>query len=504
MRRWDRHAAAVLAVTIAGLLPVVGGPADAGPSTPRPAQLTQPTVELVDLTPESWTVLIPETATLDVAVTGPDGAPVEGQEVVVENTDTGSAGTSYDGGLAPGEVGRCTTDAEGRCQIELPPDSATQPGKDRLRARLAEALFLSQLQLLQSEEGPSDVGTLTWVTEEDEGDTHRLGGKDRFETAVAISRELYPVPGSAGAVVIVRHDRFPDALVGTPFAASVDAPILLTPTEFLHEATERELLRVLPQGRTVYILGGEQAVGPAVAQRIAQIGYEVQRIGGPTRVETAIAVARAMGDPGTLIITAGHRWPDAVVAGAAAAARGGTAILLSGRTDTQKHEALEAYLAERLDADDPPTVYAVGGPAVNPYATDPRVDQPIYGPDRFATGVAVAEIFFGEITDAAIARSGLSGGEDDTYFVDSLTGGVHAGGRLGAPVLLQPTLLAPPFTHATSDRYLCHHADTLTDVWLYGGTAALSEGTEEDVGQRARGQGCLRYDDEPTWVPHTE
>lgn len=53
----------------------------------------------------------------------------------------------------------------------------------------------------------------------------RLGGSNRYATAVTVGGRFFP--GSSQAVLAV-GDNFPDALSAGPFAAAIDAPLLLT------------------------------------------------------------------------------------------------------------------------------------------------------------------------------------------------------------------------------------------------------------------------------------
>lgn len=69
-----------------------------------------------------------------------------------------------------------------------------------------------------------------------------------------------------------------------------DAPAR-TKTEQLPPETRSELDRVLGPGGLVYVLGGDRAVSPAVVATLQADGYTVRRLAGPSRVETAIAVA---------------------------------------------------------------------------------------------------------------------------------------------------------------------------------------------------------------------
>lgn len=474
---------------------------------------------LLDVTPESVTVLVPqeqaetqgvepfEGQTLTAKVTDPDGNADEGRTVTFEVTDDPEATNSYAGGHAPGPIGACETDADGMCEFTVPP---AEQGKDNIRATVepkeeipnGDAPPENPIPLVSlttsSTTTPSNVDnvTITWVTAPDEGAENRLGGEDRFETAVKISQELFPDDESADAVVLARSDKFPDSLTGTPFAKAVNAPILLTRPDTLNAFTTDELERVLAKGKTVYILGEEEAVSNQVQFAIELLGYDTERIGGETRMETAIEIAERLDNPSNLIITAGSRWPDAVVAGAAAAANGDTAILLSGFDTTTKWANTEAYLESREG--DAPSLFAVGGPAVNPYVDDERMTENIWGDTRFATGIAVAEYFFGDVEAVGLARSGETGTDIDPFFADSLTGGVHVGGALKAPMLLTPTDTLSPL----DVRFICYQADVITDVWAYGENEAIADDVLADAAAAARAENCVPFDEEPTWTPH--
>lgn len=224
---------------------------------------------------------------------------------------------------------------------------------------------------------------------------NRLAGVDRIETAVAISRDSVPGAGSADAVVLARGDDpsgFADALAGTPLAFRLNAPILITFPGGLHEATENELRRVLGAGGTVYILGGEQALHPAVADRISELGYRVERVYGATRIETAIEIANELGNPSTIMLATGFNFPDALAAGAAEAHVDGAVLLTAGEGT---HPAVDAYLADHQVED----LVAIGGPAARAYPAA----APLVGGGREETAALVAARFFADPTAAGVA-----------------------------------------------------------------------------------------------------
>lgn len=305
--------------------------------------------------------------------------------------------------------------------------------------------------------------------------THRLGGADRFDTANLVSADTFAA-GAAGAVVLARSDKFPDALAGTPLAVARNAPMLLTPPGDLHDSTKAELERVLPTGGTVYLLGGPQALSDAVKVEVEKLGYATKRLEGKTRIETAIAIANELGDPATVFVATGYKFPDGLAAGAAAAHVGGSVLLTASHAPSA---STEAYL-EDLSGE---TLHAVGGPVVNPYAG--TADHTHAGSERTATARAVAEFFFDDPRVVGIARQGGSGTDEDPNFADALTGGVHVA-RFGGPMLLTTSDSLSEETAA----YVCDHAGTIDVAYIYGGPVAVSEGVEAALSDRVAGTGC--------------
>lgn len=281
----------------------------------------------------------------------------------------------------------------------------------------------------------------------------RLAGADRFGTAVAVSKAEFPA-GGAGAVVLARGDDYPDALVGAPLAVARNAPLLLTTGTSLPSATLGEIQRVLPAGGKVYVLGGMTAVPASVESQLTGLGYTVTRYSGASRFDTAVKVADALGDPGTVLLATGANFPDALSAGVAAAKAGGVVLLTNGST---MPPATSAYLAAH-----PGTVYAVGGPASK---ADPSATA-IVGADRFETSVDVAKRFF-----SSPASAGFATGRS---FPDALAGGALLG-HLGVPLLLVDTssLPTPVITYLTGEQA------TLTKGSLFGGTKTIGSSVED-------------------------
>ncbi|HEY2428194.1 MAG TPA: cell wall-binding repeat-containing protein [Acidimicrobiales bacterium] len=294
------------------------------------------------------------------------------------------------------------------------------------------------------------------------GKVTRLAGADRDATSVAVSQATQPMAASAGGVVLASDAGFPDALAGTPLAVAKHGPLLLTTPTGLNPAVGSEIGRVLPKGGTVYLLGGSATLSSTIDTQIQAMGDVAQRVAGPDRFGTAVAVAGVLGNPHSILEATGLDFPDGLSAGAAAAKAGGAVLLTNGSAQAS---ATSAYLA----AHPGDTVTAVGGPAAS---ADPAA-TPVAGADRFATAVAVAQHFFTSPTALGFA-SGLG-------FPDALSGGSGIGASAG-PLLLVPSCGALP---SSLSGYLGSVSGSVTRGILTGGTAVVGDDVLGELEQAA-------------------
>jgi hypothetical protein len=316
---------------------------------------------------------------------------------------------------------------------------------------------------------PTTTAPTTTTTQPD-SNVDRLDGADRIDTSVAISQDLFANAGGASAqavggttrhadtVVLARADRYPDALAGAPLAVKKNGPLLLTTSDTLSTATRDEISRVLTKGATVYLLGGVDALSPAVEQSLEDAGYTPSRISGADRYETAVAIAdRGLGNPSTVILTTGLNFPDALTGGAAAAKAGGAVLLTAGSSMAQP---TATYVAAHPTA----KRIAVGGPASQ---ADPGAEK-VVGADRYETATLVARRFFDKPVFAGVAS-----GE---AFADALSGGPHAVLDGGPLLLVRPDSL--PDVVRT---YLTDNAGSIDAAAVYGGVAAVSSTVQQQV-----------------------
>lgn len=150
----------------------------------------------------------------------------------------------------------------------------------------------------------------------------RLSGNNRYETSDAIADELAKLKGvtSFPSAFVASGEDFPDALAASGVAAQAGVPVLLTLPQSLPAATV-EALDTYHITRT-WVAGGAGAVSDPVARALGRRGPSA-RLAGSDRYATAAAIsAYSLGHgfgAGTVIVTTGENYPDALVAGAVSA-----------------------------------------------------------------------------------------------------------------------------------------------------------------------------------------
>ncbi len=314
-----------------------------------------------------------------------------------------------------------------------------------------------------------DATRIAWGFDpENPGPMLPIAGADRFATAIEASRLAYP--HGAETVVIATGMNWPDALGGTALAGAVDGPILLTMPDALPAAVLDEIDRLW--ANNAIILGGEAAVSAAVEAALEEkLGEEnVERIWGPNRYATADAVALEVIElldteyDGTAFVATGGNFPDALAAAPLAAAQKWPLFLANPATGLSA-----ATVAAMADVED---ALILGGEAVVSASVETQLDSELsgdvtrlWGADRFATAVAVAEYAVDE-AGHGWNRVGIATGMD---FPDALAGGVLQG-RAGSVMLLTtPTALN---TH--TQTALSGNADEIDTITFFGGANAVS------------------------------
>lgn len=142
-----------------------------------------------------------------------------------------------------------------------------------------------------------------------------MTGWETASSGVLIPEELEinkNLPSEEGRFVILASNQsFPDSLAAGALSYKLDAPLLLTYPNSLRQSTIDTLIEL--QADKVLIMGGPGAVSDSVKTSIEQLGYEVHRLMGDDRFETAAAINDYVAKQnGKVIITSARNFPDAL------------------------------------------------------------------------------------------------------------------------------------------------------------------------------------------------
>lgn len=262
----------------------------------------------------------------------------------------------------------------------------------------------------------------------------RIAGADRYETAAALAvRGADAGPG--GRVWIATGENHPDALA----AGATGDPVVLVRPDSLPGAAA-EALRALDADEVVAV-GGPRAIADDVLLAAGRAATaRTSRESGPDRYATAAAVARRTHPNGatTVWLATGIGFADALAAGPVAAAEEAPVLLTSPTS-------LPAVARDELRRLAPDEVVVVGGTTAvservaEQAASAAGVDAAtrVWGSDRYATAVAVAErgVTHHDLDGHTVLATGES-------FPDALAAGPLAH-RVGGPLLLSSHARVP-------------------------------------------------------------
>ena len=294
-------------------------------------------------------------------------------------------------------------------------------------------------------------------------DTARLAGTDRYGTAAAVSQAFWP--DSADMVFVARGDDFPDALAAGPAARAMNAPLLLTKPYHIPQPTLAEIDRLSP--REIVVVGGPGAISEGVREYLAGLAPDgATRVGGADRYETAALLVETYIDaPAPVFVATGQAFPDALSAGAAAAAVNG-ALLLS------RYDEVPASTLAQVERLTPDYIYVAGLTG----ALSAGVEQTLSahgqtirvgGQDRYATAVEISKAIYPNGSSQAFVATG-------TKFPDALAAS-PAAGLVEGPLLLASTSWIPAWVTGELDRI---DPDT---TYIVGGEGVLSAGVESYI-----------------------
>lgn len=292
-------------------------------------------------------------------VASTDGDAAETEDRTVEAALELSRLAHPEGGVAEVALGRADVFSDTLAAGSLTGQPVLLTPGDRLDPRTAAELDRLGAEQVTVLGGVEAVSAPVVAELERRGHTvSRLAGEDRIQTALAIARRRHPEVEEKPVVLARAFGEgtrgFADALGGSALAHDLASPVVLTPTDRLHEDVADYLVEA--GASEVIIAGGPAAVSPQVQESVEALGIPVRRAAGETRTGTAVAqnaargLAHASQASRVLLLDGYHEdaWASALAAGAWAASSD-TAVVLSngGRLDAET----AAFLADAPDTD---------------------------------------------------------------------------------------------------------------------------------------------------------
>lgn len=158
--------------------------------------------------------------------------------------------------------------------------------------------------------------------------SERLGGQDRYETAALVAQKVYDEGLAGSTVLLTTGENYPDAV--SAGAWNDGAAILLTRRDSLPAVTKNLLSGEWIS--KVYAIGGTAVISDAVLDEVRGMGLSVERLAGPDRYATSVAVSKASmssGSASAVWVASGTVFADQLSAAAAARQTGGAFLLAS-------------------------------------------------------------------------------------------------------------------------------------------------------------------------------
>ncbi len=308
--------------------------------------------------------------------------------------------------------------------------------------------------------------TAKYSKDNQETEVSRLSGKTRFETAVAVSKEMHVI---SEYVIIVNGRKSPDALAATPLAKPYDAPILLVEKNDIPVATRNEIERL--GASKAIIVGGKGVVSESVENELEGMGLTIERYSGKDRYKTSLAVAEKvveMTGDGNLVLAKGTDFPDALTV-SSLALKEEIPILLTNS------EEISTEVKNFIETQNPTKLYIAGGKGavsldIENDIEDLGIDVKRFsGKDRYETGKKIAEYAYPNPNDMVFAN-----GRD---FADAMVGGPLTTVN-GGPVMLVEKTYVPK---ATKDYMTPTVAENVNKAYIVGGEGVIPEAVEAEL-----------------------
>lgn len=310
----------------------------------------------------------------------------------------------------------------------------------------------------------------------------RIGGTDRYDTAVQVAERL----GATGQVILASGENFPDVLAISPYAGITETPILLTQKQGLPDVTKNEINKLISGNKNpkTLVIGGEAVIPGTTLKEIPG----VQRIAGGNRYETAAKAywfSKDIFEQDKAYLTTGENFPDGLVVGALAA-KERVPLFLS---DTSGLPPMTYSAMQGIFRIAGATVNLVGGTAVLSETVKEQVIGAAKPPDLMAGLTIVVDAGHGGKDTGAIGYSGTYEKDNNLAVALLLADIIRSEG--GNALLTRSSDTFPSGTNdtmtdlearvnianeANADLFVSIHNDAFTDSTV-GGTSTFYSST---------------------------
>jgi len=295
----------------------------------------------------------------------------------------------------------------------------------------------------------------------------RVQGNTRFSTSAAVSSSA---TSRCKTVILASGDSFTNSLVAPGLAGAYGSPVLLVQRNSIPAVTKNEIRRL--KATRVIICGSTSAVSAKTFKLLRRMKLKVERIGGGTRYDTAVAVAKRIRKlnhgANRVFIVRGDKFA-AGVAVSPLAYSSRSPILL---TSTKKLSAATAAWLKTAHYKSAVVVGTISGTALKGIRKRVRTVESWGGKGAYDTSLRVAT--------HGVLGGGLSwqyvGIAQGKKFQDGLCGGVLAGKQHGVFLFTSPYSLDPGVANA-----LAAHTADVRVCEIFGSRFAVADGVMSRV-----------------------
>ena len=137
----------------------------------------------------------------------------------------------------------------------------------------------------------------------------RIAGADRYGTSEMVAKRVVGITGKKNTGVLASGQVFPDTLSVGTFASREGYPILLVKKDSVPSQIQNAV-KDLDINKT-YIAGGTNTISKSTEAKLPNV---VERMAGPTRYDTSVAIAKSkFGTSKEAYIASGEEFADALV-----------------------------------------------------------------------------------------------------------------------------------------------------------------------------------------------